>query len=80
MKYANFAYVFSKELAEVLPEKIGINKYTIELIDSKQLFYGLIYSLALVEFKTMKTYIETNSANGFIEPSKSLARALILFV
>ena len=37
------------------------------------------YSLGLVELETLKTYIETNLANGFIRLSKSPAGALILF-
>ena len=32
-----------------------------------------------VELETLKTYIETNLANGFIKPSKSLAGTPILF-
>ena len=38
------------------------------------------YSLSLVELKTLKIYIEINLAKGFIWLSKSLMRALILFV
>ena len=33
-----------------------------------------------MELETLKTYIETNLANGFIRPSKSPAGAPILFV
>ena len=33
-----------------------------------------------MELETLKTYIETNLANGFIQPLKSPAGALILFV
>ena len=33
-----------------------------------------------MELKTLKTYIETNLANGFIQPLKSLADAPILFI
>ena len=32
-----------------------------------------------MELETLKAYIETNLANGFIKPSKSLAGAPILF-
>ena len=48
--------------------------------DDKQPPYRPIYSLGLVELETLKTYIETNLANGFIRPSKSPASAPILFV
>ena len=79
-KYADFADVFLKESAEVLPEYIKINEHAIELEWGKQPLYGLIYSLDLVELKTFKTYIEINLANNFIQPSKSSTFALILFV
>ena len=39
----------------------------------------MIYSLGLVELETLKTYIETNLANGFIRLFKSPAGASILF-
>ena len=39
----------------------------------------LIYSLKLVELETLKAYIETNLANGFIRPSNSAVGAPILF-
>ena len=42
--------------------------------------YRLIYSLRLVEFKILKTYIKTNLANGFIKASKLPADTPILFV
>ena len=79
-KYSDFADVFSKESAEVLPERTGINEHAIELEDGKQPPYGPIYSLGPVELETLKTYIKTNLANGFIRPLKSPADAPILFV
>ena len=79
-KHSDFADVFSKKSAKVLPEYTGINKHAIELKNGKQPPYGPIYSLGLVELKTLKTYIEINLANGFIWPSKSPAGALILFI
>ena len=47
-KYANYADVFSFNLAMELPENTGIKEYAIELQDGKQPPYGLIYSLGLV--------------------------------
>ena len=41
--------------------------------------YGSIYSLGLIELETLKTYIDTNLANGFIRLSKSLVKASIFF-
>ena len=78
-KYLAFADVFSLDLAFKLPKHIGINNYAIELVDGQQPPYGPIYSLGPMELETLKAYIETNLANGFIRPSKSPAGAPILF-
>ena len=78
-KYSDFTDVFSPDLASKLPKYTGINDHAIELVDGQQPSYRLIYSLGLVELETLKAYIETNLANGFIRPSKSPAGAPILF-
>ena len=65
-KYADYADVFSFDLAMELPENTGINKHAIELQDGKQPLYGPIYSLGPVELETLKTYIETHLKTGFI--------------
>ena len=78
-KYTDFADVFSPDLASELPEYTGINDHTIKLVDGQQPPYGPIYSLEPVELETLKAYIETNLANGFIRLSTSSAGALILF-
>ena len=78
-EYFDFVDVFSPKLISKLLENTGINDYAIELVDDWQSPYGPIYSLGPVELETLKTYIETNLANSFIKPSKSPARALILF-
>ena len=79
-KYSEFSDVFSSDSAAKLPEHTGINNYLINLLDDKQLPYGPIYSLGLVELKMLKTYIEANLASGFIRLSKSSTNTLILFV
>ena len=79
-KYANFSDVFLKKSAKVLQEHIGINKNAVELEDGKQPPYRLIYSLGLIKLETLKTYIQINLANNFIQPSKFLAGVPILFV
>ena len=61
-----------------LPENTGMNKHAIELIEEKQLLYGQIYALSLVELETLKIYIETYPKTGFIQPSKSSAGTCIL--
>ena len=79
-KYSDFTNVFLKESAEVLSERTRIKKHIIDLKDGKQQLYRPIDSLGSIELETPKTYIETNLANSYIWPSKSLAGALILFV
>ena len=79
-KYTNFSDVFLKESAEMLSKRTGINKHVINLKDVKQPSYGPLYSLGPVELETLKTYMKINLANGFIQPSNSLANAPILFI
>ena len=78
-EYSDFADIFYPDLASDLPKHTGINNDVIELVDGQQPPYGAIYSLGPMELETLKTYIETNLANGFIRPSKSPAVAPILF-
>ena len=79
IKYSDFANIFSPDLASKLLKHIGINDHTNELVDGQQPPYGPIYNLGPVELETLKAYIKTNLANGFIRPSKSPAGAPILF-
>ena len=67
-EYSNFANIFSKKLAKMLPEWTGINEHAIELVNGKKPPYRPIYSLGTVAVKTLKTYIQTNLANHFIWP------------
>ena len=78
-KYSNNSNVFLAENVAELSKYTKINDYAIKLEKSKQLFFSPIYSLGPVELKTLKTYIEINLANDFIESFKFLARAPILF-
>ena len=64
----------------MLPNWSDINKHAIDLEPGKQPPYGPIYSLGPVELETLKIYIKTNLANGFIRPSKSPVGAPILLV
>ena len=79
VEYSDYSNVFSAENAAELPENIEMNEHAIDLEEGKQLPFGPIYSLGPVELETLKTYIKTNLANGFIRPSKSPAGAPILF-
>ena len=79
-KYLDFAKVFLEKSANVLSERTRANEHAIELEKGNQPPYGPIYSLRPVELKTLKTYIKTYLANGFIQTLNSLAGAPILFV
>ena len=79
-EYTDYTDVFSPNSVAELLEHTGINNHSIDLIDDKQSPFDLIYSLRPMEFEKLKTYIETNLANGFIRSSKSPAGALILFI
>ena len=79
-KYSNFFNVFFSASMAELPEYIRINNHLINQLDDKQLLYGPIYSLELVELKTLKTYPKANLASGFIKSFKSRASAPIPFV
>ena len=78
-KYLDFADVFSPDLASKLLKHIRINDHAIELVDGQQPSYEPIYSLGPVELETLKAYIKTNPANGFIKLSKFPASTPILF-
>ena len=80
VEYSNFSNVFSSNSAAELPEHIGINNHSINLLDNKQPLYSLIYSLGPVELEILKTYIKANLTSGFIRPSKSPADGLIPFI
>ena len=58
---------------------MDINNLTIELVNNQEFFYSPIYSLNLVEWETLKIYIENNLGNSFIKPFKSPVEALIFF-
>ena len=78
-EYSDYSNVFLAEHTAELLENTGINEHAIKLEEGKQPLFGPIYTLGPVELETLKTYIETNLANGFIRLSKSPARAPILF-
>lgn len=78
-KYSDFAKVFLKEKALVLPKQIKPNKYEITLERDKEPLYGPIYSLGLVELETLKVYIKIHLKTRLIWPSKSPPNAPILF-
>ena len=78
-EYFDYSDVFLAENAVELPKNTEMNEHAIKLEESKQPTFGSIYSLGQVELETLKTYIKTNLANGFIRPSKSPTGAPIFF-
>lgn len=65
-EYTNFSDVFFKEFASILPKRLDINEYAIDLEPDKQPSYKPIYNLVLVELETLRPYVKTNLANKFI--------------
>lgn len=56
-----------------------INDHIINLEENKQPLIGLINNIKPVKLETLKTYIKTILANGFIQSSKSHVGAFIFF-
>jgi len=77
-QYQDFVEVFSKVKAETLPPHRPTD-HAIDLEPGYKLPYGRIYNLSEFELKTLKAYIETNLASGFIQRSSSPAAVPILF-
>ena len=65
-KYLDFANIFSKKKVLMLPERIKLNEYAINLKNGKQPSYRPIYSLGPVELEILKTYIEIYLKTGLI--------------
>ena len=80
VEYFNYSNVFLAENTTEIPKYTRINDYIIKLKEDKQLLFGPIYSLRSIELEILKTYIQTNLANSFIEFSKFFARVLIIFI
>ena len=78
-EYSDYSNIFSAKNVAELPENTGINEHVIELEEDKQPPFSPIYSLRPIELEILKTYIETNLANGFIRLFKSPTGALIFF-
>lgn len=72
-EYLDFSNVCSEEKILILSELNKLNQHFIKLQNNKHLFYRPIYSLKLIEFKILKTYIIINLAKSFIQLSKLFA-------
>ena len=60
MEYFDYANILLTDLAIKLPKNIGINKYTIKLIEGKQALYRPTYTLRKVKLEILKAYIKTH--------------------
>ena len=78
-KYHEFANVFSKTKAEVLPSHCPYN-LKINLEEGAQPLVGPIYSLSAFEQEALKEFIEENLNTGFIWPTSSPHGASVLFI
>lgn len=78
-KYAEYLHVFLLNIVIKLLKNTSINKYIIKLVEGKQQLYSSIYTLSLVELEILKAYIKTYLKTWFIQSSKFLAGATILF-
>ena len=78
-EYHEFADIFSKTKAEVLPPHCPYN-LKINLEEGAQPLVGPIYSLSASEQEALKEFIEENLNTGFIRPTSSPHGAPVLFV
>ena len=78
-EYNEFADVFSKESASVLPPHRP-HDHRIPLEPGTTPPFGPLYSLSEVELKALDEYIKENLSKGYIQASTSPAGAPILFV
>ena len=78
-EYHEFADVFSKTKAEILPPHCPYD-LKINLEEDAQPPVGPIYSLLASEQEALKEFIEENLTTGFIRPTSSPHGALVLFV
>ena len=77
-KYSDFADVFDKVKADVLPSHSRYN-LAIKTEDNKVPLFGLVYDHFKLELDILHEYIRDMYAKGFIIPSKSLFEAPVFF-
>src|SRR5258708_28735301 len=78
-EYHEFCNVFSGEKANALAPHWPYN-LKINLEEGTKPFHRLIYSLSPPELTTLRDFLEENTKNGFIHPSKSPWGSPVLFV
>ena len=77
-EYSNFADVFSKTNADILPEH-SMHDLAIETEKGKIPSFGPVYNHLAIELQTLRDYINERLAKDFIIPSKSPSGAPMLF-
>jgi hypothetical protein len=78
-EYLDFADVFSKESASVLPPRRP-HDHRIPLEPGATPPFGPLYPLSEAELQVLDEYLKENLSKGYIQPSSSPAGAPILFV
>ena len=79
MNYEIFPNVLEKKNVDLLLEHRP-NDCSINLQERTCPHFGSIYGLLELELEALRTFIEDNLKKGFIQSSKSLVGAAILFV
>jgi hypothetical protein len=77
-EYQDFADVFSKSKAEVLPPHRAYD-HSIPIEDDSQPPHGPIYPMSQTELQAVREYLEDMLGKGFIRSSSSPAGAPVLF-
>jgi len=78
-EYHQYAAVFSKEKSKQLPLHYPYD-LSIQLENESTLPLGPIYSLSMLELKTLREFIDENLCTGFIHSLRSSCGAPVLFV
>jgi len=78
-EYHDFLDVFSRELANTLPERRSYD-HKIQLQEGKTSTFEPLYDMSQDELRVLKKYLEDNLAKGFIQVSSFPAVSSILFV
>ncbi|KAG5724332.1 hypothetical protein E4T56_gene16007 [Termitomyces sp. T112] len=77
-EYHEFADVFSEGSAKELPLHCSYN-HKIDLEEGTSPPFGKIYNMSKIELQALKDYLNNMLGKGFICPSISTTRALVLF-
>jgi len=78
-EYHDFLDVFSRELADILPERRPYD-HKIQLQEGKTSTFGPLYGMSQDELRVLKKYLKNNLVKGFIQASSSPAVSPVLFV